>query len=202
MQSRGSVATAAHRRGRVAGARCRRPARQRITRTTRMRRAGGMYLVLDVVLACARIVAANIACEHTVRAKPAADALAEQRHAVLLHAPMRTNTRHVRQRQRAHAHARHVHGRRTAGSAPGASVVVSTAMSGDRGGGGGADTYTLLPPLASAATSGGGGGGAKTSRLPSPLVYSGTGPTPNIPASADASKNGSGDSVRGMRCFV
>jgi hypothetical protein len=169
-----------------------------------------MYLVLDVVLACARIVAANLACEHTVHAKPAADALAEQRHAALLHALMRTNTRHVRQRQRAHA--RLVHARRTAGSAPGASVVVSTAMSGDRGGGGGADTYTRLPPLASAATlaGGGGGGGADTytllpllaSAATSPLVYCGTGPTPKIPASADASKNASGDSVRDMRCFV
>ena len=95
------MATAAHRRGRVAGARCRRPAQQRITRTTRMRRARGMYLVLDVVLACARIVTANPAREHTVHAEPAADALAEQRHAALLRALMRTNTRHVRQRWRA-----------------------------------------------------------------------------------------------------
>lgn len=158
-----------------------------------------MYLVLDVVLACARIVAANLACEHTVHAKPAADALAEQRHAALLHALMRTNTRHVRQRQRAHA--RLVHARRTAGSAPGASVVVSTAMSGDRGGGN--RVYVSAPPpLASAATLAGGGGGAKTPQLLSPLVYCGTGPTPKIPASADASKNGSGDSVRNMRCFV
>lgn len=62
--------------------------------------ANSMYLVLDVVLARAAAVAANLAREHAIRAKRAPNALAEQRRDVVLHALKQSITQDTRQRRR------------------------------------------------------------------------------------------------------